>query len=271
MGPDQEISSTRLDRPGASPRWERQVGEGPSPARPTASSQVSPPAPRRIMVILAGVALFLILKASPRSRRTGRRTRAFTSVLSHTTNSGTMSPRSLGHDLVWLIALILGAPSRSASPSSSRTTRRAGLPAYSAISSTCSRPCPPSSSACGASSSFGPSCSRSTDLLNDHLGWIPLSAARRRARDPRCSPAVHALLMILPIITVPVPRDLPADAATERGGGARPRRDPVGDDPSGGLPLCALRRGLRDCSASVARSVRRWRLRSSFRLRCSSR
>ncbi len=93
-------------------------------------------------------------------------------------------------------------------------------------------------------------------LRRARLGDRP-DDVRRRARPGGDDPADHQRRR---------PRGVLADAARAPGGRARARRHALGDDPHGVLPFgrSARRRRAR-CSASAARSARRWRSRSSSR------
>ena len=123
--------------------------------------------------------------------------------------------------------------SRSGSRCSSRTTRRAGSPCRSPTSSTCSPPCRRVVFGLWGGRYLAPYL-----RARPRSGSTTTSASSRSSRARPRSPAGRSLtagvvlaIMILPIITAISPRGLPPDAAAARGGRARARRHPLGDDP----------------------------------------
>ena len=194
-----------------------------------------------ILVTLAAVAIFLIVQSIP----------AF--VADHEDASilpdellGLRRPPPLRHRLGrGARAASWPSRSRSASPCSSRTTRRAGWPRCSATSSTCSPPCPRSCSASGASACWPRPCSpstpgSSTTSAGSRSSPGPVSGTGRTIltagdRARRHGAADHDR---------DLPRGLPADPRAPRGGGARARRHPLGDDPHGGAAVRPLRHRL---------------------------
>ena len=86
------------------------------------------------------------------------------------------------------------------------------------------------------------------------------SPAPSRPPAARSSPSAIVLaVMILPIITAICREIFLQTPGPARGGRARPRRDPLGDDPDGGAARSAARASSRPrCSASAAPSARRW-------------
>ena len=209
-----------------------------------------------ILVTLAAVALFLDRPEHPRARRDAARTRRSSRQL-----LGLRRPARLRHRLGRLLALVIAMPARDRHRALHLALRAA--PARrraSATSSTCSPPCPPSSSASGASACSPRRSSRSTP------GSSTTSAGSRSSPAP-VSGTGRTILTAAIVLAVMVaadhhrdlPRGLPADAGAPRGGRARPRRHPLGDDPHRGAALRPPGHHLRRrCSASAARSARRW-------------
>ena len=252
-------TDTAADR--APPRPVRQVGDRVFAGTATGAGIL-------ILVVLAGVAVFLIVEAWPaltadaaelpgghEPRRLHR-----AAALRHGPGGG---DRPAGRD----------PAGGRASPCSSPTTRPAGSPSASATSSTCSPRSRASSTASGASPCSAPASvgllrlARRAPRLHPvlrrpRLGDRPHDA-HRRPRAGGHDPADHH-------------RDLAARCSSRRraarGGGAGPRRDPLGDDPDGGAAVRPLRhRSAARCSASAARWARRWPSRSCCRCPASSR
>ena len=232
------------------------AGHPPSPSSrsATASSRTWPSAAGvLILVVLAGVAVFLLAEAVPaiwRPRRSCRRGTA-SSPTSPRCSSAPCSPRS---SRCW------SPPrSRSASRCSSPTTRRAGSPSRSATSSTCSPRCPASSTGSGASAVLGPASVGRSTWLNDNLGCLPFFAGPVSATGRTMLTAGLVLaVMILPIITA-ISREVFAQTPTLHEeaalalGATRWEMIRMAVLPFGRSGVIAAR-----CSAWAARSARRW-------------
>ncbi len=98
--------------------------------------------------------------------------------------------------------------------------------------------------------------------LHEHLGFLPFFGPGPPSPNGRSlfTAGIVLAIMILPIITAISREVFAADPAAPRGGGARARRDALGDGPLRRLPARALRHGLRrHARARVAPSARRWR------------
>ena len=141
-----------------------------------------------------------------------------------------------------------GAARLRASRWSSATTRRkSARRPRSPTSSTCSPPCRRVVFGLWGISVLAP------QLVPVYV-WLD-EQPRLAARSSRARPSgtgrtiltagLVLAIMILPIITAISREVFAADPAPARGGRARPRRHPLGDDPAGGLPLRPLRHGLR--------------------------
>ena len=200
-----------------------------------------------ILVVLAAVAVFLVLRAWPALTAGGGRAR----------RGGQLVPR--GRVLLELRrpARLRHAPRRRAraahrDPGRDRDRavhlalrpapagERARLPRRPARRDPARRLRPVGRLCAGADG-----CSRS-GVARRHLGWIPLFAGparptarvhpHRRRRARRDDPADHHGRL---------PGGLPADPAPARGGGARARRHPLGDDPDRRAAVRPVRHHLR--------------------------
>ena len=233
---------------------EHRNGERPSsPAPPAATKAVAqrgdrvfsgaaPTAGILILLVLAGVAVFLLAEAAPALTAPAEAIPGGNGLVALHLAAGVRHLAGRGPR-----AAHRHAARRRRSRCSSPTTRPAGSRRASATSSTCSPPSPASSTASGGSWSRSGRGRPFYDVAERLPRLHPALRRRRsRRRAARCSPSAIVLaVMILPIITAVSPRGLPADARAARGGRARARRDPLGDDPDGGAPVRPLRRHQR--------------------------
>ena len=176
----------------------------------TASSPASPGARASlILVVLAGVAAFLIIQAIPRLRGArGRPARTAQSLVAY------IGPLVFGTLLAAVIALIIATPLAVGVALFITHYAPRRLAQGSATSSTCSPRSRRSSSASGASPRSRPPSLPFYDWLDEHLGWIPFFAGPVSATGrTMLTVGIVLAVMILPIITAISPRGLPADAA----------------------------------------------------------
>ena len=218
----------------------------PGRLRRPASSPGSPSAPGVFVVSL--VAAGRRLPARPGVAGPARRTRRTSSPRGCGTSGDqppSASPTCSGSTVLSsVVAMVIAVPvavgvalflTQYAPPRLARPVRGG--------SSTCSPPCPRSSTASGA-------CVRRPvpharpELAGDALGWIPLFSGDDV--DPGSSifaGGVVLAIMILPIVTAISARSSPRPPRPQ-GGGAGPRRDPLGGDPDRGAAVRPPRRDL---------------------------
>ena len=187
-----------------------------------------------ILVTLAAVAIFLIVQSIPALFADSEDASILARQL-----LGVRRPARLRHGLGRLPRAAHG-PAALDRHRPLHLALRAAPPAHgaSATSSTCSPRCPRSSSASGASACSPRPSSRSTPGSSRTSAGSRCSPAPSRApAAPSSPPAIVLAVMVLPDHHRHLPRGVPADARAPRGGRARARRDPLGDDPDRGAPL----------------------------------
>ncbi len=150
-----------------------------------------------ILVALAGVAIFLIIEGIP--------------ALGAEPSDLNGKPNLLAYTAPLVFGTLLGGPDRDRDRDAAGHrggARGLALRAEaagrrrSATWSTCSPPCPASSTACGAIGFLGPRLVPLYEWLDQHLGWLPFFAGPASTTGRTILTAAIVLaIMILPIIT----------------------------------------------------------------------